>query len=200
MIRRLFTVVSVLSLILAIGFSAIWIDSRYHYRWLHMTEKSAGSGEETDFTFHTIGSNRGDLVYWTTNFHGEPAGRYRWDHLADIAKNGRLHSKDAVAWTDVSMASKVPGGTTRKWKFAGFEIQIENLPRWTPPVPALMIKTYKAPIWFPLSLSLVFPACWLLSPIRRRLRNRAGKCPGCGYDLRATPGQCPECGAGCAVG
>ncbi len=32
---------------------------------------------------------------------------------------------------------------------------------------------------------------------RRRVgRARAGRCPACGYDLRATPGRCPECGTG----
>jgi hypothetical protein len=46
-------------------------------------------------------------------------------------------------------------------------------------------------------LAAIAPALWLVAARRRRrsMRWRAtGRCPTCGYDLRATPGRCPECG------
>jgi hypothetical protein len=41
---------------------------------------------------------------------------------------------------------------------------------------------------------LVLPVVWLRGWLRRRRRARAGRCAGCGYDLRATPDRCPEYG------
>jgi hypothetical protein len=45
---------------------------------------------------------------------------------------------------------------------------------------------------------LIFLVCWV--PVfKRRIaltwRIRHGRCPGCGYDLRASGNKCPECGA-----
>jgi hypothetical protein len=49
------------------------------------------------------------------------------------------------------------------------------------------------PYAYPVGVFAIAPITWLLA--RRTRRSRAGFCPGCGYDLRATPDRCPECGA-----
>ena len=49
--------------------------------------------------------------------------------------------------------------------------------------------------WVAAATSAV-PVLSLLVPrVRARRRRRAGRCPVCGYDLRASPIRCPECGA-----
>lgn len=60
---------------------------------------------------------------------------------------------------------------------------------------------YTAPAWsilgFGIGMFLLFnglPMVRWVGDRRKRRYLRAGRCPNCGYDLRATPERCPECG------
>jgi hypothetical protein len=51
-----------------------------------------------------------------------------------------------------------------------------------------------APYVFVCGLFAILPLAWLAAFIKSRRRRARGRCPECGYDLRATPDRCPECG------
>ena len=73
------------------------------------------------------------------------------------------------------------GAKYRSERFGGIPTHIVYLPLVWVVVPAALFAT--APV---------------VMRVRRRQRTRraarAGRCPTCGYDLRATPNRCPECG------
>ena len=68
----------------------------------------------------------------------------------------------------------------------------------------LDVPVFTAPHWLIVSVLLAAPVGLVAPRVYRRLRGRAfaraGRCPNCGYDVRATPGRCPECGGAAAAG
>jgi hypothetical protein len=50
------------------------------------------------------------------------------------------------------------------------------------------------PWWLFLSFGVAPPIFTIFRRMLRSRNVRQGRCPSCGYDLRATPDRCPECG------
>ena len=94
----------------------------------------------------------------------------------------------------VPLAYRLPGGTiTAHFDAAGLNVNRFAYPRGAG---ADTIWYAHVPCWYVAILAAVLPALRLVQiPKARRLaRLRAGRCPACGYDLRASPERCPECG------
>lgn len=73
------------------------------------------------------------------------------------------------------------------WSFATFQASRVK-------VPGMTAEDVRVPYWLLAILTSALPAWWLLRRSRERRVRLLGLCPGCGYDLRASPGRCPECG------
>jgi hypothetical protein len=123
------------------------------------------------------------------------AGRYR----QVVSSRGQLQLAwgptsypDATTWTSRPWpyigvgTGPVP---TLDWQFLGFM----SFTGTTNGVPRRFSELF-APDWSFAMLFGTLPAVWAVLRLRAR-RFAAGRCPACGYDLRATPNRCPECGA-----
>lgn len=138
--------------------------------------------------------------FFTLYLGGNMAGRNSSYYYKTTTQGTLILHDDGRAQTD-----KIDSGT-----YAGVRWQSGAAspgPRWEPPTkvknrkdefwPGLaLIPWYSVTIpWrYPVILSSVLPALWILLKLRRVRRHAQGRCTQCGYDLRATPNRCPECG------
>ena len=196
MLRRLFTLLSALSLLLCAAVVVLWV-------------RGARDGDQFIFTtggrLWWIMSGRGTIKVICVRQWPGPE-RFRW--VTDDS-SGRIPT---VAYT-------APPGSEEEWHALGIAGENTEVSTWldgagTPvslsesnhPDPRrrnalresgmMPYRSVTVPLWMPLVLASVAPGVVLAQRLRSRSRRRAalGLCPRCGYDLRATPGRCPECG------
>jgi hypothetical protein len=82
------------------------------------------------------------------------------------------------------------------WAGFGFEgRRVMGLPSTASGQPRWTLSALTVPYWAVVGVSLPAPLLTLARRVVEGSRRRRGRCPVCGYDLRATPQRCPECGA-----
>ena len=164
--RRLFAIVSALSLLLCLVTVVFWVRSY----WWHdavdgvvvlriETKLQRELGVTNQLRAAAVISDSGRIIL-TRFVHPFSGNDYQWKYSA---------SAPPIA---------------KKWDYFRFDIGDGGY------------QLIHFPHALPAALFAIAPICWFtgLGDRRRAKRQKLGLCPTCGYDLRATPDRCPECG------
>jgi len=170
--RRTFTALSVLSLLLSAATVTLWVRSH----WQRDTIFHRSVDSNLALHVQTAVSQRGLLIV-AASTHSFPRDRPPlgwWRYASQVS--------DVDLYLDQFDSSA--GGSGLVLGF-GFRSIVES---------GITYGATALPHWFLALLFAILPVLHLRAAIRSRRLNRAGHCPRCGYDLRATPQRCPECG------
>jgi hypothetical protein len=176
--RRLFTICSFVSLLLCVAICVLWVRSYWRSEWFEV-------GNET--RWRTVGSSSGRLyaAAWTIYGRRLPRGMHSYAN-PDVAQSRHYVRGNIV---QVPYTSSGVAVITLDRSLYGFGPFLFG--RGTGGDDVVIV----VPHWALAASTLALPAAWSIR-LRREHRNRMqGRCPKCGYDLRATPDRCPECGS-----
>jgi hypothetical protein len=176
--RHLFTICSFVSLMLWVAVSVMWVRSYWRCEWFEI-------GKET--RWRTLGSSSGRLY------------AAAWTNFA------RDYGSDAHSYpsTNVDPHRLSLRGDTVQVPYREGGIAVMTLNRSLVRIGPLLFGTgtggddvaVVVPHWAAAALTLALPATGFIRRRREYQKRMQGRCPKCGYDLRATPDRCPECGA-----
>ena len=188
--RRLFDLLTLLSLLLCVAVIVLWVRGAWVYDKASVSYYRLVGDEVHIRTFDA--NSRPGWVQWTIVRCDVPAREAR-----EARENRGLRwaagSEDVArlqrtpAWVRYGFGAWGESKTTDLSKLRGYD--------GPPRSPYTNHYWYIAtPHWLLALLAAALPARWIWRRVRSRRRVGAGRCPACGYDLRATPGKCPECG------
>jgi hypothetical protein len=181
--RRFFTFFSVLLLLLCVAMCVLWVRSYWRSMYVCrevFTVFDHGPAPRGRSALSFYQGHLDLLVQYQWNVETPKVTRWRWESLPVVSPY--VLSKDQSPWS-VPYGARSYAGVRYRWELPPGE----RAGYWE--------RALSVPCLYVLVLLCVAPGLWLCAWFRRRKAARAGLCPSCGYDLRATPDRCPECGA-----
>jgi len=179
--RRTLNVLTAVCLLLAAAAVGSWIRSTTHV---------SGIARVSDHVQWSLAAERGRLIVWRSRHsrhlesRPEPAPPHWWSWEQPANAEGASN----LDMTDAS----VRGSESRWWvvRSGSGILSLGN---------GVILDWWILPHWTAVTALLLLPTGRLVFVVRRALaahrRRETGRCPTCGYDLRAIPARCPECGA-----
>ena len=212
--RRLFTFVSVLSLLLCLAVCVLWVRS---YRAFDRVSAARGDGPfwvavsaSGDLAVYVVGPwPEGRPLRWTVGRRGDQLRRdHIWPYdMPPLPLEPHEYHQAMAAAYPVSVGWYVdgtPAGREFRWERLGLRMSSSlahvHGQRFAdhPRTPNGRARYLAIPHWMAATLvglpGVLTLAARSVSRIRRARLAARRLCPACGYDLRATPGRCPECG------
>jgi hypothetical protein len=186
--RRLFDVLTTLSLLLCVATAAWWVRSYWapdEVSW--PGERVSADGYRR--SHYNLISYRGRIAFRVSaqDFRPLPPGmaqRYADEYRRTTTGGFSVHRPN------LSPPFMMPVGGW--WARRGFSYHTFGASQ-TPTIYNEQSQ-WTAPYWAVVGPLAVLPATYGAHRWLSRRRSRPGACPNCGYDLRATPDRCPECG------
>lgn len=164
---------SLVSLVLCLLLSALWISS--YWREVSVAWRTLDKFGFTDFRFI---SRPGEILVCRDNkvaLYLVPGSLVRWSFGNYPAYDYSRFAKSRFEFSNDRKA------------FFGFEYTYFG-------ANAGETRNLIVPYWFLTLLFAILPLHRARSMLRDRRLAHVGRCPACGYDLRASPDRCPECG------
>lgn len=174
MLRRLFHLLTAVSLLLCVAAAALWRRShavRDDFWYSGSPHWAVGlDAKDGSFVFYQITSGPYSLA---PGFSRTDRTKDGWPPFDPVMLRTNGYARRAYDWGGFGFVNAT--GAAR-----GFRQRFLTVPAWFACAATAVLPAWAALRW---------------SGLRRRLRRSRGLCPTCGYDLRMTPDRCPECGA-----